>query len=59
MGLTIPHMLSGLLEGSLKALFVIGENPMLSDPDVTHVEKALKGIPGDVELFKASTLSRE
>jgi formate dehydrogenase alpha subunit len=41
-GLTIPHMLSGLLEGSVKALFVVGENPMMSDPDVNHVEKALK-----------------
>ena len=41
-GLTIPDMMSGLLEGSVKALFVMGENPMLSDPDVNHVEKALK-----------------
>ncbi|MBW2580326.1 MAG: molybdopterin-dependent oxidoreductase, partial [Deltaproteobacteria bacterium] len=40
-GLTIPFMLSGLAEGSLKALYVVGENPMVSDPDIRHVEKAL------------------
>ncbi len=42
-GLTIPDMLSGLMDGSLKALYVIGENPLMSDPDSHHVEKALKG----------------
>ena len=41
-GLTIPFMLSGLSEGKLKALYAVGENPMVSDPDVNHVEKALK-----------------
>lgn len=41
-GLTIPYMLSGIMEDSVKALFVMGENPMLSDPDVNHVEKALR-----------------
>ena len=41
-GLTIPFMLSGLIEGSVKALYVVGENPMMSDPDVNHVVKALK-----------------
>jgi len=41
-GLTIPEMLSGILEGSVKALYVLGENPMQSDPDTSHVEKALK-----------------
>jgi formate dehydrogenase major subunit len=41
-GLTIPFMLSGLSEGTLKALYVVGENPMVSDPDASHVEKAIK-----------------
>ena len=40
-GLTIPFMLSGLAEGKVKALFTVGENPMVSDPDIAHVEKAL------------------
>lgn len=41
-GLTIPGMLEGLAEGSVRALFVVGENPMMSDPDIHHVEKALR-----------------
>ena len=42
LGLTIPEMLSGLSDCSVKALYIVGENPMLSDPDINHVEKALK-----------------
>jgi len=41
-GLTIPFMLSGITDGSVKALYVLGENPVVSDPDTNHVEKALK-----------------
>jgi formate dehydrogenase major subunit len=41
-GLTIPFILSGIAEDKVKALYVVGENPMVSDPDVGHVEKALK-----------------
>ncbi|MCF8042930.1 MAG: formate dehydrogenase subunit alpha [Desulfarculaceae bacterium] len=41
-GLKIPDMLSGLNDGSVKALIVVGENPMMSDPDQHHVEQALK-----------------
>lgn len=41
-GLTIPDMLSGLIDGSVKALYVLGENPLMSDPDTNHVKKALE-----------------
>ncbi len=41
-GLTIPGVLEGLSAGSVKAVYVVGENPMMSDPDVHHVEKALR-----------------
>jgi formate dehydrogenase alpha subunit len=40
-GLTIPKIFEGLSDGSVKALYIVGENPMVSDPDVHHVEKAL------------------
>jgi formate dehydrogenase (coenzyme F420) alpha subunit len=30
--------------GELKAMYVMGENPMLSDPDLHHVEKGLKNL---------------
>ena len=41
MGLTVPGMLDGLSDGSVKALYVMGENPVQSDPDTNHVKKAL------------------
>jgi formate dehydrogenase alpha subunit len=41
-GLTIPGMLEGLEKETVKALYVLGENPVVSDPDVNHVKKALE-----------------
>jgi formate dehydrogenase major subunit len=44
-GLTVTEMmnaLEGKEEGDLKALYIMGENPMLSDPDIKEVEKGLK-----------------
>jgi len=46
-GLTIPGVLEGLSAGTVKAVYIVGENPMVSDPDVHHVEKAL----GKAELL--------
>lgn len=40
-GLTIPKIIEGAGKGIIKALLVMGENPMMSDPDIDHVEKAL------------------
>jgi predicted molibdopterin-dependent oxidoreductase YjgC len=40
-GLTIPEMFQAASEGQLKALYVIGENPMLSEPDLNHAKEAL------------------
>jgi formate dehydrogenase alpha subunit len=41
-GLTVTEMMDAAHEGALKALFVLGENPMVSDPDLTHVREALE-----------------
>ena len=41
-GLTIMEMMNAAHKGDLKALYIMGENPMLSDPDLTHVEEALR-----------------
>jgi formate dehydrogenase major subunit len=43
-GLTMIKMLEGAGNGTLKALYVMGENPMLSDPDLTHVKKELENL---------------
>ena len=40
-GITIVETLNAAHEGKVKALFVMGENPMLSDPDLTHAKEAL------------------
>jgi len=43
-GLTIGEMLESAHKGKIKALYVFGENPMLSDPDLKHVEESLKAL---------------
>lgn len=43
-GLTVSQMMEDAANGSIKALFIMGENPMLSDPDIDHVEEALKNL---------------
>jgi formate dehydrogenase alpha subunit len=56
-GLTITDMVPAMLEGRLKALYVIGENPKLSDPDWNHLNHALKNLDLLVvqELFLSET----
>ena len=41
-GLTVVEMSRAADEGKLKALYCMGENMMISDPDLHHLEKALK-----------------
>lgn len=40
-GLTIPKIMDGAYDGSVKFIYIVGENPMVSDPDLNHIEKAL------------------
>ena len=41
-GLTVTEMIDAVGEGRIRALYVMAENPMLSDPDVNHVRAALE-----------------
>lgn len=41
-GLTATEMINSALKGNLKALYIMGENPVLSDPDIHHTIRALK-----------------
>ncbi len=41
-GLTVTEMMEAAYHGDLRALFVLGENPMVSDPDINHVRTALE-----------------
>jgi formate dehydrogenase major subunit/formate dehydrogenase alpha subunit len=43
-GMTATEMLPAALQGNLKALYVMGENPAVSDPDTAHTVKALKAL---------------
>jgi formate dehydrogenase major subunit/formate dehydrogenase alpha subunit len=41
-GLTLTEITHACREGRIRALYLMGENPMLSEPDTAHVEAALK-----------------
>jgi len=41
-GLTLSEMFLAAHEGKIKAIYLVGENPMLSDPDSKHIEEALE-----------------
>lgn len=41
-GITITEMIDGAYDGKVKAIYVMGENPYLSDPDQNHVITALE-----------------
>ena len=60
-GLTVVEMLNSALEGSVKAMYVMGENPMVSDPDINHVEKCLRALDflvvQDIFLTETATLA--
>ena len=43
-GLTVTELMHGVLDGRIKALYIMGENPILSDPNTNHVKEALREI---------------
>jgi len=43
-GLTVVEMMNAAEAGKLAALYIMGENPMLSDPDINHVRRALNNL---------------
>ena len=43
-GVTVTGAISKMIAGEIKALYIMGENPMISDPDMSHTEKALKNL---------------
>jgi len=43
-GLTIVEMMHAASEGRLKGMLIMGENPMISDPNLNHVEEALRNL---------------
>lgn len=43
-GLTVVEMINKAAKGEIKALYIMGENPMMSDPNITQVKKALENL---------------
>jgi len=43
-GLTLMEMMKGIAEGKIKALYIMGENPLLTDPNANKVREELKGL---------------
>ena len=43
-GLTVTEMMNAALQGGIRALFIMGENPLLSDPNLNHVAEAVASL---------------
>jgi formate dehydrogenase alpha subunit len=43
-GLTTVEIMHAAYEGKIKAMYIMGENPMLTDPDLNHTEHAIKNL---------------
>jgi len=43
-GLTLMEMMDGAHRGAIKVLYIMGENPVLSDPDTEHLIEALENV---------------
>jgi formate dehydrogenase alpha subunit len=43
-GMKVTHMMPAAHDGTFKALYVIGENPLVSDPDINHAEKCIDNL---------------
>jgi formate dehydrogenase alpha subunit len=56
-GLTATEVFPAILDGKVKGLIILGENPVVSDADSHHVEKALKTLDFllVIDIFKTPT----
>ena len=56
-GLKATEVFPAAIEGKIKGLYICGEDPIVSDPDTSHVEKALQSLEFLVmqELFLTPT----
>jgi len=43
-GLTIMEMMNGAIEGKVKALYIMGEDPLTSDPNISHVREGIENL---------------
>jgi formate dehydrogenase major subunit/formate dehydrogenase alpha subunit len=56
-GLTVTEMVPALAEGKVKVLYILAEDPVMSDPDTTHIRHCLEAADFIVlqEIFPTET----
>ena len=56
-GLTVTEMMPGILEGKTHALYILGEDPVMSDPNTKHIRHCFEQIDFLVlqEIFPSET----
>jgi formate dehydrogenase major subunit/formate dehydrogenase alpha subunit len=57
LGKTVTEMIPGILEGETKALYILGEDPVMSDPNSAHIRECLAACDFIVlqEIFPSET----
>ena len=43
-GLTVVEVMHAILDGQVKGMYIMGENPAMSDPNLNHARKALSSL---------------
>jgi formate dehydrogenase major subunit/formate dehydrogenase alpha subunit len=43
-GMTVTEMMPDVLEGKIKSLYILGEDPVMSDPDTKHIRHCLESL---------------
>jgi len=56
-GLTVVEIMRAAKQGSVRGMYIVGENPAMSDPDLAHAREALAGLEWLVvqEIFPTET----
>ncbi len=59
-GLTVTEIIDAAAEDKIKGLYIMGENPMISDPNISHVDEGLKKLDFLVvqDMFMTETAQR-
>ena len=59
-GRVVTDMVEGCLTGDTRAMYVVGENPLLSEPDLHHAQKAIEQLDFLIvqDLFMHETAER-
>lgn len=56
-GMTVTEMIPGIEHGKIKALYILGEDPIMSDPDTNHIRRCLEECELTIlqEIFPSET----